>query len=829
MRDASRAARGESTLDAREMVKVAAFSVALVSYVFLIGWMVTWVRLSAARLPVDASLPVIDDKTVFTTGLRTVLLVAVVFAAMCAVAYLTHAWTWTKRAPEWHAVVTLGRAKAARDRDVKPEGSWKSEFSKPTLSALKPDPPPTIRHPDPIGDPFVRVLAGFNVVVLGAALGLAGARIIQPLIEQIAELEPGRWWTLLAPWAVLSAVAIWIFTLIGPLRGGRWIHAILWAIVIAVALLSTAPLGLLILTWAGIATLGRLFGRRHSRPSSKVEFVLSPMPWILLTIYALVGLAYYAVPPVSFSHAVVTTASGTTRSGGYLARTGSGVYLVSCTPLADATSTDEAVTVIPAGDVRGVVTGGPAFSVGSGRPPSLPTVALHAFGIEASTPTWIHPELRATRATCAGSPLPPPSTGYEAPQLGAGVIAGSAPPGGSANDGEAPIEQTTRGIAQLARRFQPTVLVTVADRFWPVSVGAVLADLGSGGKQTCLHRASQTGCAFKLADVQRQGSSSDDYLRYPPALNTDPTGQFNAFVRGQVGVQTAVPALHRWLRDPGLLNVWNTAQVYFYYAGLARPSGWPVPNRDIPDGRLIALQYWFFYPYNYYPTATTADLMNDAPLAADVVNTDLHQGDWEHITVLVDPKTKTAKWVYMARHSHEGQYFSWNSPQLSFDQGHLVVQAAFGGHPSYDAHCGARLRFIHPLDGRVSDWVVCGSGRFAFRAATTPLVDIATARWACWEGHFGVASATELSHAKQGEGTIQRAIDANYYVAGPRSPLWQAENGRLAADGAAKDTGFCANNDDPTAPEQAAIRSGLGALSPVREQTVGKRVGRTPK
>jgi hypothetical protein len=812
------------------MVKLAGFSIALLGYVFLIGWIIIWVRLSAARLPVDASLPVIDDKVVFITGLRTVLLMAVVFGAMCVAAYLAHAWTWSARAPEWHAVVSSGRARAAADPKLSATDSSGSrltarrlKLTRPRLSALKLQGPPPDLKPDPIGDRFVRVLAGFNVVVLGAALGLAGARIIQPLIDQI---DPGQWWALLAPWAVLSGVAIWIFTLIGPLRGRGWVHAVLWGCVIAVALVSSAPLGLLILTWAVIATLGRLFGRRHSRPRSKVEFVLSPMPWILLTIYALVGLAYYAVPPVSFSHSVVSTTSGTSRSGGYLGRTSSGVYLVSCTPLADATSTDEAVSLIPADDVRGVVTGGSEFNVDSGRPPSLPTLALHAFGINAGTPTWIHPELRATRATCAGSQLPPPSVGYQAPQLGVGVIAGSAPPGGRANDGEPPIEQTTPGIAQLARHFQPTILVTVADRFWPVSVGALLADLGSDGKHTCLYRASQKDCPISgptLTDLQPQGSNPDDFLQYPPPLDPDSTSQFNAFVRGQQGIQTAVPTLHSWLRDPGLLNVWNSAQVYFYYAGWAHPSRWPVPNRSIPDGRLIALQYWFFYPYNYYPTATTSRLMNDAPLAADVVNTDLHQGDWEHITVLVDPKTETAQWVYMARHSHEGQYYPWNSPQLSFDEGHLVVEAAFGGHPSYDAHCGARLRFIHPLDGSVSDWVVCGSGRFAFRAATTPLVDIATAPWACWEGHFGVASSTEVGHAKQSEGSIQRAIDANYYVAGPRSPLWQAENGRLTADGAAKDTGFCANNGDPTAPERAAIQSGLGALAPGHEPSVGSR------
>lgn len=268
-------------------------------------------------------------------------------------------------------------------------------------------------------------------------------------------------------------------------------------------------------------------------------------------------------------------------------------------------------------------------------------------------------------------------------------------------------------------------------------------------------------------------------------------------------------ALAIWVfTDPGLLDPWYSAQVYFYYAGPADPSHWLAPNRDIPPGE-IALQCWFFYPYNYYPTAATPDLMNAAPLAADVVNTDLHQGDWEHITVLLDPKALAPQWPNLARHSHEGQYLPWNSALLSFDR-HSVIQAAFGGHPSYDAPYGARLRFIPPLIGTVSDWVDCGSGRFAFRASTTPLVDIAKAPWACWKGHFGVATPTEVGNAKKDEGTLRRPIGANYLVAGLRSPLWQAENGRLTADGAFEDTGFCANDANSAAAELAGIRGGLG-------------------
>jgi hypothetical protein len=781
------------------MVQVAAFSVAVAAYVYVIGWVVTWVRLAAARVPVDASLPTIDNKVVLAAGVRVVVVMVFVFAAMCALAYALHAWNWGRRAADWHAVVRCGRARAQQMKQH------------PSASHSGPE-----HEEAPIGDPLVRMIAGFNVGVLAATLGLGVGRLIKPVIDQI---DPGQWWDLLLPWVVVFLLLVALFGFLGPLRGPRILHVALWTAVVALALVSSAPIGLLILTWAAIATLGRLYGRHQTAPGSKLDFVLSPFPWILLTIYALVALAYYSMPPVTFSQTIVDTPNGPSE-GGYLARTGTGLYLVSCTPLADATSTNELVSVVPGREVERMTTGATAFSVDSGYRPSLPTLLLHAIGVDASTPTWISPELRTRGATCAGDPLPSPTVGYLAPQLGAGAVAGPAPSGGQAHDGEQPIELTSPRIAALARRFQPTILVTVADRFWPVSVGALLGDIGANGEPTCLHHVPGVcSTAHPVpGDLGGQGSSPDDFLEYPasPALDPDPTGQLDAFLRGQQASETPVPTLHQWLADPGLLNPWYTAQIYFYYAKNADPSHWPAPDRYI-SGDLIALQYWFFYPYNYYPTVVTPDLMNDAPVAADTVNTDLHQGDWEHVTVILDRRTLKPLWLYTARHSNEGQYYPWNSPLLTFDQGHPIVQAAYGGHPTYDAHCGDRLRYapaLGVLRGDVSDWVVCGSGRFAFRAATTPLVDLAKTPWACWEGHFGVATASERSAAKLNEGSAQRTIDAYYQVAGPRSPLWQAENGHLAADGGkATDTGVCANGAKPAAPEMAAISSGIGSVT----------------
>ncbi len=775
-----------------DVLQVTAVSVALLGYVYAIGWLVTWVRLDAVRLPIAASLPAIDGQVVFTTGVRAVLVMVVVFAVMCAFAYAVHLGRWDKHADAWKAIVDTDRISAKEERErERREGIRRA--------------PRTRRKPTP-QEGLVRVIAGFNVGVLSVALGLVAGRFAKTLIDQI---HPGYWWALLAPWAAFSLIAALALREVNPLRGGRFAHGVLWLGVVVVAMVASAPIGLLVLTWMGIGTFGRWYGKR-SLPASTFEFLRSPLPWVLLTIYALVALSYAAMPPVSFSQTVVETTSGK-RLGGYLARGGDGAYLISCTPLANATSLDDRVEFIPAATIKSLTSTGTEFTLDTGARPSLPTLTLRALGIDTHTAAWIRPELKERREPCAGVPPPRPSNGYEAPQLGSGVFAGPAPPGGRARDGEPPIQQTSPEIAELAKRFQPTLLVSDTDPFWPVPVGALLEDVGSDGQPTCLHSDGAARCTFEhptLTDLAPQTSSPDDYLEFPatPALDQDPTGQLEAFVRGQRGRSAPIPTLQERLEDPGVLDPWQTAQIYFFYAGRANPANWPARNHTIGTG-LVGLQYWFFYQYNYYPTLATPELMNEAPLAGDVANTDLHQGDWEHVTVLVDPKTRQPQWIYMAHHSNEGEYFPWSSPLLSFDEGHPVVQAAYGGHPSYPAGCGARPRYANGLKGLVSDWLVCGPGRLAFRARTTPLVDIAKTPWACWKGHFGVATPSEVQGATHSESSVQLAINDYYDVAGPVSPLWQAENGALPAGGNQTGSGFCANGANPAAPEEAAIRA----------------------
>jgi hypothetical protein len=163
------------------------------------------------------------------------------------------------------------------------------------------------------------------------------------------------------------------------------------------------------------------------------------------------------------------------------------------------------------------------------------------------------------------------------------------------------------------------VEVTVADRFWPVSVGALLHDIGPHGTRTCL---SVTQTATECQPVTSLPTSGDStaYLRFPStsdfghrAVTEDPKRQFLAFAKGE-GINPG--STHHWRANPGVLDPRQTAQTYFYFAGPVHYAGiagrlprWPVVGNVAPtpagagsasDG-LIGLQNWFFYPYNYYP------------------------------------------------------------------------------------------------------------------------------------------------------------------------------------------------------------------------------------
>jgi hypothetical protein len=797
----------------RAIVRVVAGVAVVLAVMLVFGWVCELVRFGAAQLPAVDGADALSGWQLIGHGFLWTLEAAVAGTAAGALAWLAARRNWSDHRVEWHTLV--------HPHDpVPPPATPPPPDATPAPAAAQGDAGP---QPD---EWAVQVVAGFNILLIAGLVALLANRLASLFVTRL--LQSAASWVAVVVGTLVLAGTWLALTHLGPLpwyprqeiarsrdrlrmrhwrrRAGRgaqeiapppprfeppsaekaradtkrWrpVHVGLWLLVALASLFASAPVGVLLITGVILTGCGRALSRLP-RPDSALALARSRLMWALLGIALLLGVAYNAMGPVGFPRVTVATAGGE-LTGGYVARGGTGVDIVTCTALADATSTDARLRFIPAADIRDVQVGGGSAYFDSGTRPSLARLALHAVGIGADPPTWFTAALRARQPPCAGTGPAAAPPGVADPALGPGVVTGPAPPLGQATDGETPVQADPRvgaSVAALARRYQPTLLVTAADRNWPVSVNAYLDELGADGGVVCLVVAQR---ARRICDPRPgQLTGPTAYLQLPETLgrHRGPDAQFRAFL---AGLGQTLATRRRWMSDPSALNPWASAQVYFYYdRGIPR-TAWP-KQAHVPTGvtsGMIGLEYWFFYPYNYYPVVIDSGLMNRAPLAGDQLNVDLHQGDWEHVDVLLDPNTMQPQWLYLARHDFEGAFIPWSSPTLPVDGGHPVVQAAFGGHPSYPPGCGAQPRAVS--DGVLADWLACGSGRFAFRAATTPLVDIASQPWACWRGYFGENGPLQAAAPSS---DVLVGLRHTRYATPPRGPLVQAENTGVCFNG----------------------------------------------
>lgn len=385
--------------------------------------------------------------------------------------------------------------------------------------------------------------------------------------------------------------------------------------------------------------------------------------------------------------------------------------------------------------------------------------------------------LLATLAACGDKhqPGPPP-----------------APPGSSALvqplSFEPPVEATETGrIAALARAYQPVLVVARADRFWPVPVG-VLSRIQHGATGVCLHDITCPNALTSLDQLKPTGDRQG-YLLYPASL----TNAEEEFEDAAHALGIGDDAISHWM-TLGSADPSAKAEEYFFYSRFS-----PQTDPRLPPN-LITLEYWFFYPFNYLPVSLkAAQKLGTDPVAATRFNLDYHQGDFEHVDVLLDPETQRPRYVYMARHSGENVAYDWDSPDLTrvaatdwlthdlrqptHSGTHPLVLAGFGGHASY-ARCGRQPRALsikfHGISTgvRVYDYTICPDPLASDAQAPvgpvlrfgpgTPLVALRPDSWACWPGLFGRQLLPRDQSSLKGK--VGREQN------GPEAPLRQGEN-----------------------------------------------------
>jgi hypothetical protein len=191
-------------------------------------------------------------------------------------------------------------------------------------------------------------------------------------------------------------------------------------------------------------------------------------------------------------------------------------------------------------------------------------------------------------------------------------------------------------------------------------------------------------CARRArAEHLRPGGGSGKYLNWPARQD-----------RGQ-----QFRMLYRSLG----FNLRKGARIYFHRSRGGGPY------------KLMALQYWFFYSYNYQPLAGGGEANK-------------HEGDWERMAVFLERITLRPRVVVFFEHKGTIKK-RWKSDGVDKRGGtHPIGYPALGSHATYKG-CGR-----HQDLPAVDNSCVGGIRTYGIK---TPLVFLRRKRWACWKGKVG--------------------------------------------------------------------------------------------
>jgi len=271
----------------------------------------------------------------------------------------------------------------------------------------------------------------------------------------------------------------------------------------------------------------------------------------------------------------------------------------------------------------------------------------------------------------------------------------------------------------LLRRFEPVIRYTRGEQFFPMDVepyvhACSLWMQGPGEDPACLIPEGEL-TLDKLAQPRAGGLGTVYFLKFIEPLDIRKLAAYNLqrimrgftrrgsqdvfragrgrlarvgylsrfvdalfsltlLARGRVPGDTAAAAVLEYRR------ILAEREQYCYHGRVVRQDGW------------IALQYWFFYPFNNWRSGFFG--VND------------HEADWEMIYIYLsesDGGEVHPEWVAYASHDFSGDDLRrrWDDPELEKGGEHPVIYAGAGSHASYYAPgeylAELELPFLSPL------------------------------------------------------------------------------------------------------------------------------------